>query len=347
MEHVSKKISFYLFLFIVVLLVSTFGNKILKWFDKQTEEDEYGLIRKYLLNDSPLYGFNKPKLWIHSKYEINSRVWKSFNSRNSTDLNQPYINLTIKSIVDYCGDDFNICLIDDNSFSKLIPSWDIKINELSEPMKSHMREYGMMFLLYIYGGIIVPNSFICFKSLKELYDKGILHKKPFISENINLATDNVQDNKRLLFVPDTFFIGCHKDDPVIREMLHFLKKNNNNHHFSSENEFLGTTSKWCLDKISLNKMTLIGGEIIGVKTVDKKVILLEDLMEEDFLNLHNECFGIYIPYDQLLRRIKYQWFCVLSPEEVLKSSAIIAKYLKSSIVDIYKKNTSQIIKSKI
>ena len=87
--------------------------------------DEYDLIRKYLLNESPLYGYNKPKLWIHTTYEYNARRWASFGSRSSTDLNQPYIHLCIKSLVGHCADDFNIVLIDDDAFAKLVPSWDI------------------------------------------------------------------------------------------------------------------------------------------------------------------------------------------------------------------------------
>ena len=39
------------------------------------------MIKLYLLNDSPLYGQNKPKIWIHSKYELNARKWRDFQSR--------------------------------------------------------------------------------------------------------------------------------------------------------------------------------------------------------------------------------------------------------------------------
>ena len=85
----------YLLAFSVIAIVSYIGMHMKQAF---TTNDEYDLIRKYLLNDSPLYGFNKPKLWIHSKYEVNSRHWKSFQSRTSTDLNQPYLHLTIKTI---------------------------------------------------------------------------------------------------------------------------------------------------------------------------------------------------------------------------------------------------------
>lgn len=343
MKFEARNIPIYFCVFLIILFISTLGTRLKEANDKEKDNDEYLMIRKYLLNDFPT---NKPKLWIHSKYDRNSRFWKSFHSRSSTDLNQPYIHLTIKSIIDHCGNNFNVCLIDDDSFSKLIPSWDVKVNELTEPFKSHMREYGMIFLLHIYGGMIVPNSFICLRNLKELYERGISQNKPFICEKINNCTDVVNENKRMTFVPDTFFMGCIKNDPLIYEMLQYLKTRNNNPHFSSEHEFIGSTSQWCLKQIRLNRITLIGGEIIGTKTAKQKPILIEDLMESELLNLHEECIGIYIPHDQILNRIKYQWFCVLSSKDVLNSTAIVSKYLKSSIVTISQKNV-QILESNV
>ena len=90
----SEKNVLYTFITIgIVIIANTFGNKIKNAINLNNEDE---LIRKYLLNESPLYGYNRPKLWIHTKYEYNSRKWKSFGSRSSTDLNQPYIHLTIK-----------------------------------------------------------------------------------------------------------------------------------------------------------------------------------------------------------------------------------------------------------
>ena len=137
--------------------------------EKLETNDEYKIIQDYLLNESPLYGYNRPKLWIHSKYEINARTWKDFNSRNTTDLNQPYLHLTIKSIINHCGDDFNVCLIDDESFNKLLPLWDVNVSSMAEPMKSQYRELGMARLLEIYGGLVIPNSFLCIKNLKQFF----------------------------------------------------------------------------------------------------------------------------------------------------------------------------------
>ena len=95
----SKNIKYYIFAAIVIIIVSYFADQWKKSFDTDKEERE--LIQKFLLNDTPLYGHNRPKLWIHTTYDINARKWKNFYSRNTTDLNQPYIHLTIKTIINH------------------------------------------------------------------------------------------------------------------------------------------------------------------------------------------------------------------------------------------------------
>ena len=77
----------------------------------------------YLLDGEDLGKSAKPILWIHVPHEYNSRNWLSFGSRSSFELNQPYLYLTVRSIIKKCEDSFTICIFDDNSFQK------IKINE--------------------------------------------------------------------------------------------------------------------------------------------------------------------------------------------------------------------------
>ena len=105
------------------------------------------MIQEYLLNGQSVNS-QKPILWIHNAYKINARNWESFKSRNTKDLNQPYLYLCIKSIIKHCANSFNVVLIDDNSFRKLLPDWKIKLNQLAEPMKSNCRVLGMVKLLY-------------------------------------------------------------------------------------------------------------------------------------------------------------------------------------------------------
>lgn len=337
----SKNMFHYLFAFSLIMIASAVSSKFKNAFSSNNR-DEYELIQKYLLNDSPLYGFNKPKIWIHTKYEVNARKWKHFYSRNTTDLNQPYIHLTIKSIIDHCGDDFHICLIDDETFSKLIPGWDVDITILAEPIKTQMRELAMMQLLYIYGGMIVPNSFICTKNLKPLYKQGIAGNRPFLCENINRSCNIEKQKYRILFTPNTYFMGAEKRDPVIYEFVEYLKTKNNNMHFSSERDFLGDSSQWCIDANNSGKINIIGGELIGVKTQKRKQILLEDIMSDGYVDLSKDAFGLYIPADDILFRPKYQWFAVLSGEEVLNTNTVISKYLKISAVDKYNNYNTEI-----
>ena len=78
----EKNIAFTLATVGIIIVASYFSNFIQQ--KMQNNDDE--VIRKYLLNDSPLYGYNKPKLWIHTKYEYNARKLQSFGSRSSTDF---------------------------------------------------------------------------------------------------------------------------------------------------------------------------------------------------------------------------------------------------------------------
>ena len=328
----------YLIAFSIIVGSSYFANKYKNSFENN---DEYELIKKYLLNESPLYGFNKPKIWIHTKYEINSRKWKSFYSRNTTDLNQPYIHLTIKTIINHCGNDFNICLIDDETFSKLIPSWDIHISSLAEPMKSQIRHIGLLQLVYYYGGMVVPNSFLCLKNLKDVYNDGIANNAPFVCEKVNDTINISKHHNKHAFMPDLFFFGANKNSEALKEIIEYLKRRNQSPHFTNEMEFLGDTREFVLNLAENQKINIVGGELIGVKTKNRKPIILDDLMEENYLDVNPKTYGIYIPEEEILKRTKYQWFAVMESQQILETRLIIAKYLKASIVD----STSEYSKS--
>tara|TARA_B100000123_G_C25696338_1_gene413223 strand:- start:86 stop:1123 length:1038 start_codon:yes stop_codon:yes gene_type:complete len=334
-----KNIKHYLFALTLIIIASYVGNSFKDNYYENNNQ-EYDMIKEYLLNESPLYGANKPKLWIHSKYEINSRKWLDFQSRNTNNLNQPYLDLTIQSIIDHCSNDFHICLIDDETFSKLIPDWDVVITNVAEPMKSDLREVAFLKLLYLYGGIIVPDSFVCTNNLIDLYLNCIQNDKPFIAESIN-KHNNMQDIKRTNFVPNTYFMGSEKKHPVIEFILNVLINKAKNGQFTSEFYFSGEEKKVFVDIINKNKMTLLNGKFIGIKDNNNKPILLEDLIEEKYLEIPKNIYGIYIPKDEILKRTKYNWFSVLSKKEFLDSNMAIVKYIKASMVDTdeaYKKS---------
>ncbi len=316
-----------------MILISAYASK--KWKAMfESNNDEYDMIKNYLLTDSPLYGFNKPKIWIHSKFEYNARKWESFHSRSSRDLNQPYIHLTIRSIIDHCGDHFHICLIDDDTFSKLIPSWDIDLTNMSEPTKSQVREIGMAELVYYYGGIVLPNSFLCTRNIIDLYNQAIDGDSMFVCENINHGENTLKHKVRKSFMPSTYIFGAPKNNIFVKSYVKFLKRRLQNPHFSNEREFNGDISEWLLQQPQIR---VLDGQYFGVKTAKGKQVTLETLMEDEYVEFSQSMVGLYIPADEILKRTKYQWFAVMSSEELMKTNMLVTKYLKSSMVDVVTK----------
>ena len=128
---------------IILILFSLIANYMYYEY-KQCEDnfethEHYKLVSEYFLDKGTQ---KKPILWIHTSTEINARNWESFYSRNSKKLNQPYLQMTMKSIYDHCKDSFNVCLINDEAFSSLL-SWNIDLDDLADPIKSHYRQLGL------------------------------------------------------------------------------------------------------------------------------------------------------------------------------------------------------------
>lgn len=328
----EKNITFTLLTLGIVAAVSFAGNRAKSALS--SDDNENDLIRKYLLNDSPLYGYNRPKLWIHTKYEYNARKWKSFGSRSTTDLNQPYIHLTVKTIIHHCGDDFNICLIDDDSFSQLLPNWNADIRTMPEPFKDHYREQAFAELLYIYGGMFVPNSFVCLTNLMPLYKMGIQSNRPFVCEMVNKYPNIISEQRWRQYTSSTNFMGAQKRDSQMYAFVDYMRNRNMSQHFSYEADFFGYTSKWLNNEVISGNFNLIDGALIGIKTAGGKPILLEDLMEENSLDLStSNTYGVYIPANDVLSRIKYQWFAVMESKELLQTNMNITKVLIKALAN--------------
>ena len=218
------------------------------------------MIQKFLLNDSSLARSKKPIIWIHLEFEKNSRLWSSFFSRNTYELNQPYLHLTIKSIIDKCGDDFNICLIDDDSFTKLIPGWTINLHSLASPIKQNIRQLAITKLLYNYGGMLVPASFTCFKNLHELYTNTLQETDAFVFQNVNHNSTSSMVN----FFPNSNFMGCEKKSDIMEEMVQSLE-HLNSQDFTNESTFLGTVNRWLYEKCTKGEISLLSASKIGCK----------------------------------------------------------------------------------
>lgn len=296
--------------------------------EKDDEFKNYDLVKKYLLNGSSLARSKKPIIWVHIHSDTNSRHWENFNSRNSMDINQPYLHFTIKSIIDKCGGDFNICMIDDNTFEKIIPGWSVEMNLVAEPIKSKIRSLALAKILYYYGGMILPPSFLCFKSLLPLYTKGVENDSMFVCEMLSRnSVSSLVD-----FFPSSKIMGCVKNCDKMEEYVKHLEIMISN-DFTDESNFIGECERWLFSEIRKtgdnknNVLRLIKSELLGLKDEKGHAITIEMLLGNIYIPFSKKSLGLYIPSDEIVKRVKYEWFCRLSSKQVLESDTIIGKLI--------------------
>jgi hypothetical protein len=325
----NDRINRFVLAFFSLMMVGLLYNR----YDEKTrlseEEDNYKKIREYLLNDSSIAKSKNPTMWIHVPYKINARQWKSFGSRNTTDLNQPYLSVCVRSLIDKCGKDFNICLIDDDSFAKLVPDWIIDMSRLPEPIIQYVRYLGLCKLILFYGGMITPVSFLCTKNLNNMYQSMTSIKRPFFIENL---TTNSSVSVQTKVFPSFEMFGCLKNNDSMKQLIRILEENLSR-DVTQETIFLGQHERFLYDMLQKNEITMVDGRIIGVKDIENKTIPMEDLFsqENNCITLHKTNVGILIPRDDILKRTKYNWLVSLNVQGVLESDFYLARQLKLSL----------------
>ena len=322
MQFKFKNYTNYILLVIILIVVGFLYNRYKDKLYRESSNENYNAIQIYLLNESDLDNVKKPILWIPVYTEYNSRNWLSWGSRSSYDLNQPYQYLTTRSIISQCSESFHVCIIDDESFAKLLPNWKINMKTISSPLLDYMRQLGMAKLLYMYGGIIVPPSFLCMRDLNELYEVAENNNKMFICETVNRNITSTTSE----FFPNINFIGAPKNCPVVQELINFMERTISS-DYTAQLEFLGEFNRWAEFRVRKHQIILINGKLIGTKTLDDTPILIDDLLSNEYLDLYSEAYGIYIPADEILNRTNYQWFARMSQEQLLESRVIICKYM--------------------
>lgn len=309
---------------VILIIASVIGflyNRYIEKMDRlQGLGNSYGAIQNYLLTDSSLSDVKKPILWIPIEYEYNARNWLSFGSRSSLELNQPYMYLTVKSIINQCGGSFHICIIDDNSFRKLLPEWNINLDATANPVKCNIRKLGWVKILHRYGGVFVPPSFLCMRNLEELYNTGVAGGKMFVGQNVDRNQTSVTHE----FYPDMRFMGAPKECQVLNDLMDFMERTIST-DFTSESVFLGDFNRWTNSRT--REINIIDGKLIGTKTLNDEPILIDDLLSNNYIDLYAQTYGIWIPAEQILNRRHYEWYARLSPRQVLESEVILSKYI--------------------
>ena len=309
-------------------VIASFGVLYNRWEHKYLEKDliiKNQNIKKYLLNRQVISDhdlFSKPFIWIHVDNELNSRSWESFNSRSSRELNKPYMVYTIKSIIKKCDKTFNICLVDDNSFEKLIDGWSIDFTKIDITMRNKVRTLAMCKLLHMYGGINVPPSFLCNKNLKDLYYKNVNSHGIFSCEKLDITSYNTQTR----FLPDYNFMGCKRGNSHMLEFVKFLEISISN-DYTSESNFVDSYNKYLSNMVNDGNLSLINGKMIGIKDTDDNIVSIDRLFDTTYIDFVDGYYGIYIPDEMISKRTNYNWFLKINLNDLLNSDMILSKNL--------------------
>ena len=306
--------------FIIITAIGILYDKYKQKYDPEPEKVQFDLIQRYLLNEPSFDNNNKPIMWIFSDHDINSRHWKTFGSRNTNDLNQPYIHMCIELIIKWCGDSFNICLINSDSFDKLLSDWTINVNELSEPIRSRVIKLGLFRILHKYGGVSMPNSMLMMRDFKEYHNQYLGASGCYFGE---FVCRNVTSNMKQTF-PNHRLFGCAKNNENMKELCNYMEMQISTDN-TKECDFIGNLDRFVFKLMNRNAIHKIPGNLMGIKTIAGDIIVIDDLLENSKIEFDRTAFGIYLPSDEILKRHKYGWFVRSNKVQILSSNTNVGK----------------------
>jgi hypothetical protein len=316
-------------LFVAFILITTMGffyDKYREKYDPDTDKVQFDLVQEHLLSTSGDFNkIKKPIMWIHTDYDRNTRHWASFYSRANNNLNQPYLNMCVETIIKHCGDSFNICLINDSTFDKLLNSWTIDLDKLPQPMKDRTRTMGCLRLLEKYGGVLIPNSMLMMRDFIGCHKKYLGVDGIYVGEL--LSRNNTSSITRLF--PNHLLIGCEKKNKTMKELCNYLEASLSKDN-TCQTDFEGNLDRLIFKYANSGVINKIPGNLLGVRNMAGEVILLDNLLQNTKIPFDKNMVGIYIPKKELLQRTKYSWFLRMNKMQILTSKTIIASKFTES-----------------
>lgn len=303
--------------FIIITAIGILYDKYKEKYDPEPEKQQFDLIQKYLLNGGD---GNKPIIWIFTDYEVNARHWKTFGSRNTTDLNQPYIHMCIETIIKRCGDSFNVCLINSESFDKLLKDWTIDIDKLTKPIRNRVITLGLFRILYKYGGVLMPNSMIMMGDFKSIHNEYLGNEGCYVGEFVcrNITSDIIQT------FPNMKLFGCQKRCKSVKELCNYMEVLISTDN-SNETDFIGNLDRKIHKLNNSGSINKISGNLLGTKDINNKPVMIDDLLSSTNIEFDSGLIAIYLPKDEILKRRKYNWFARSNKVQILSSNTNVAK----------------------
>jgi hypothetical protein len=318
MQFDPSNVMHYIYAIAVVVAAKYVGSLYIQVADKYDPLADVRLLFGTPERDSPEVRRRQPKMWIHVAHDRNARIWQSFGSPSSRELNQAYITLCIASIVGHCGADFDIMMVDDTTFAKLIPDWPHgDMSSEIQPRANRLREIAMATLVYLNGGIIMPNTFVCAQPMLPVYEDYLASTEMFISKDPERPRRGREE--------DAYILGAKKSAPALLEFIEYMRKSVHDDVARSEFEQRRRVTGWIASQIGVGRVAVLRG--IGQHDAKGRDISVDRLFDDAPIALPQENYGLLLPGREILARRKFGWFAYLSEDDLLTRKFFVTRYL--------------------
>ena len=314
-EHIQKQMDTYG----LDEYLMTEKDRITQTFNLSLHLKNNGKLKKESFNHDP----RKPILWIPIVYCPNSRHWLSFHSRKTSELNQPYLSLTLQSIQEQGSPHFNIYYLHDEMIPILIEDWTLDLKSLPSPVQDHVRLFAYYKILYTYGGALIPPSYLALHPMRELWNG----RDDFIASRTTRTLVSTYTN----VFTNPYFLGCRRHSESMKSLLHSLSYIIHE-DYTSEQDICAKIDKECYQLIQRGEMKYIDGKRIGLQTQQGYPVYIDHLLGSSSIDWkEEELHGILIPQEEILKRSKFEWFSHLSIPQLIESNSVLSDYIRVSI----------------
>ena len=261
------------------------------------------------------------------------RVWTYIEIPNkSRNIQLSYSNIDIPVYFKKCIDTMKknvpeLIILTPLNIKEYLPDFEIEMKNTSElPLKIRI-DILFATILENYGGLCISPGTIVYNVNKAL---SMLRNYEIVTFG---GSHNILQSHNNLYYPNSYIIGSQKDTPFIQEYKRLLLLTIQdtylyNFHAINENDIIS----YIVSKLKPTHFHF-GTEYDGTQNSKLEKIPLSVYMgtyEIDFLN-KEKLMVITLPYDQLFKSTKYQWFLNMSEIQFLDSNLELKNLLLKAI----------------
>jgi hypothetical protein len=233
-------------------------------------------------------------------------------------LNKPFVYLCIQSIIRHSSEKYNVCVIDDTSFSELI-DYNVNLDEIAEPIRKNVRTEALLRVLHTYGGVIVPSSVLMLKPIEWMTGDFVVFDR----------TRSVVSEK-MVYMPSIEFMGADKGSPFVEKCLKYMKSLNLR-DMTNEKVFCNEMGKWLYQCVVRGEIKGINEHNVGLKTITEDDVIVDNLLKMDGIKYSDDVSCIWLPENEMMSRLSYQWFVRMSPDQIMNSNVSISHYFRLAL----------------